>query len=766
MKKISKIFACILILFIMLTGCVAFAENSEADIQYNDKQQTFVVAVTFEKNDFKVSFITPDGRTIDENDGSISLFKGEKVYMYTITNAAEGQWKISYDKGSNEYLGLKTYYPGEPINITKLDVSNITGSSIDVTFTTSCAKETGFDYKIYLGTDVLMNSKVELNSGRANSGEIVTKTISMEKINSYDKYYIAVEVSYKDGSTVCYDMATSKEFKFTNDNTIEPISDYYVENDTKNQTVSVELKDLPYGTKQANIIITEDGKEIYNEMHDSNIGYKAMAGYSDDAKNIKVSVTVKNSDGRVSAAREKSFTTYKADSGLKIVFPEDGIYRNYRYEFSYTGAKDQEVSFFINKGEAKNVKLNGDGSQYTMLTEVENSVTVSYVNEDGVVYVHNSIIVVDDIPPALTIFENLDGITTEKDKITLTGKTESGATLLINEQPVELKKSGTFSYELSLKDGINEVTVSAKDMAGNISSYAIKINKGNAADSVGGVVTGKTANKILKYAPLVIALFGSLYGIIVMVVVGSGKKNQLKKSVIVRKFMIITSVFSGISAVAAGVWYLLRKNYEGSDKFIKMADDMPKNAYDYLQTTKTVLIVFIVFAAIMLLAVVAAVIANMVSKKVPKPPKPPKPSTKKHEPVQQIDAAKAAELRKAYQEKLAREAGEKAEPEAEVKTESEAEVKAEPEAEVKAAPEAEVKAAPEDELRTETIALTSLTEDISDNASEEADSLSDNVINETKAADTTKFKFCTNCGNKIKADAAFCGKCGTKQIIK
>lgn len=62
--------------------------------------------------------------------------------------------------------------------------------------------------------------------------------------------------------------------------------------------------------------------------------------------------------------------------------------------------------------------------------------------------------------------------------------------------------------------------------------------------------------------------------------------------------------------------------------------------------------------------------------------------------------------------------------------------------------------------------MTSLTEDISDNASEEAEALSDNVINETKAPDKTKFKFCTNCGNKIKADAAFCGKCGTKQIIK
>lgn len=62
-------------------------------------------------------------------------------------------------------------------------------------------------------------------------------------------------------------------------------------------------------------------------------------------------------------------------------------------------------------------------------------------------------------PPKLEAFAANDG--------TVTGKTDSGATVSVNDRLVVIDSAGKFSYQLSLKDGENKITVVATDPAGN-----------------------------------------------------------------------------------------------------------------------------------------------------------------------------------------------------------------------------------------------------------------------------------------------------------
>lgn len=62
-------------------------------------------------------------------------------------------------------------------------------------------------------------------------------------------------------------------------------------------------------------------------------------------------------------------------------------------------------------------------------------------------------------PPKLEAFAATDG--------TVSGKTDPGVTVSINDRLVVVDSAGKFSYQLSLKDGENKINVVATDPAGN-----------------------------------------------------------------------------------------------------------------------------------------------------------------------------------------------------------------------------------------------------------------------------------------------------------
>ncbi|MDP2708836.1 MAG: helix-turn-helix domain-containing protein [bacterium] len=64
-------------------------------------------------------------------------------------------------------------------------------------------------------------------------------------------------------------------------------------------------------------------------------------------------------------------------------------------------------------------------------------------------------------PPPLTVISPAADMITEHDSLTVAGKTEAEANLLINGETVLTDKSGGFSKTVNLKNGVNIITVSA-----------------------------------------------------------------------------------------------------------------------------------------------------------------------------------------------------------------------------------------------------------------------------------------------------------------
>ena len=87
-------------------------------------------------------------------------------------------------------------------------------------------------------------------------------------------------------------------------------------------------------------------------------------------------------------------------------------------------------------------------------------------------------IVRDDENPVLTIDSPSDGTILhgqDQKTVEIKGKTEPEISLTINNRFVSVQSDGVFSYKLGLQDGDNEIVVTAKDKAGNITERKINL---------------------------------------------------------------------------------------------------------------------------------------------------------------------------------------------------------------------------------------------------------------------------------------------------
>lgn len=71
-------------------------------------------------------------------------------------------------------------------------------------------------------------------------------------------------------------------------------------------------------------------------------------------------------------------------------------------------------------------------------------------------------------PPKLQITEPQDNLTTTSQYLTVKGKTEENASLDINDSPIKVNSDGTFEKELTLKEGINLITVKVRKTSNTI----------------------------------------------------------------------------------------------------------------------------------------------------------------------------------------------------------------------------------------------------------------------------------------------------------
>ncbi|NMD68668.1 LPXTG cell wall anchor domain-containing protein [Bacillus sp. DNRA2] len=73
----------------------------------------------------------------------------------------------------------------------------------------------------------------------------------------------------------------------------------------------------------------------------------------------------------------------------------------------------------------------------------------------------------DTVAPELTVTAPQNNSISTKKKVTVTGTTEAGSIVKVNDTVVPVIDAGVFSYEVTLNNGANQITISSTDAAGN-----------------------------------------------------------------------------------------------------------------------------------------------------------------------------------------------------------------------------------------------------------------------------------------------------------
>lgn len=152
--------------------------------------------------------------------------------------------------------------------------------------------------------------------------------------------------------------------------------------------------------------------------------------------------------------------------------------------FSITGRGQPKTTLivFINGTEEKKLTIEEDGTFRTPRIELkngENSISAKIVDESGAMSDLSHILEVNVITeaPELEINEPEDGadVHGEPGTVKVSGKTEEGATLTINDRFVVVESDGTFTYNYRLTEGENTLKIVTKDTAGNSAEEERKV---------------------------------------------------------------------------------------------------------------------------------------------------------------------------------------------------------------------------------------------------------------------------------------------------
>lgn len=142
--------------------------------------------------------------------------------------------------------------------------------------------------------------------------------------------------------------------------------------------------------------------------------------------------------------------------------------------------KNQNISIFINNAlsDSKDTKDDGTFSFKVFLSQGENKIKVrasmdnnksDYSDEETTTYISTA--------PTLDLKSPSDGQSFSKDQnpIQVTGVTDAGVKVTVNDFWAVIDENNNFSYTLNLKDGDNNIKITAVDIAGNKTEKEVKV---------------------------------------------------------------------------------------------------------------------------------------------------------------------------------------------------------------------------------------------------------------------------------------------------
>ena len=617
-----------LLFFVCYAFCLtSHAEQKERDVYYVDTEgENFMISIVYDNNDVSFSLKDPEDNVISLGTANVSYIQDSGATLILVENAKQGQWKLIYDKGSNEAVEVAAYQYDSPFTVDSVTVGAASGDSLPVSFTVSQAQGREYNYEIRLGVDENMEQFRTLLTGTAKAGENVSINVSCADVNTYDQYYIQVVAYYDNDDMRYFDMETSAAFAYTNPNPDVPnIPDYNLVVDTETTQLTVNLADyVPSDVTNYCVRLTEDGVETLTKVFErSEDGDVVEVLYQPSSTVVECSLEIQYSNGRIGAPVKKTIYLAPQQDQFTISLPENGVLTSNIYTITYENATSQVVSYSIDdSNDKKDFTINGSGNYMLTLDDYTSEIYIAYTTPENITYMYHQYITIDDIPPELKIYEAVNGMHANKSTQIVTGKTEVGAILTVNGNEIAVNEDGSFSTELSLSDGENVFEFKATDESGNVTSYVVKITYGDVNDDdLSGYSSTSKGKKSLvdiigKWFWLITLVFFVLLVAFEWIFVIAGRKKR-PLLITLNRASVTLLVFSAIGFLFDFIYLMIRRSFEKSEKFVNLALVNIKRAYKYLKITKGVKVFMIIFLLLLIASIVMLVVCRMKLKKNP-----------------------------------------------------------------------------------------------------------------------------------------------------
>lgn len=258
-----------------------------------------------------------------------------------------------------------------------------------------------------------------------------------------------------------------------------------------NIKLAKEISGLQYYWKDDSIVITWDDENIGNvdiQIVDSNTleiitSKKVSECYfeypiSPSIEEIILFITPSVSHNIKGAGEQFIIPVVNNPEGT-VTF-EDVSYTNKDYIAATVDLKECYSLLYTNNDieVGKTEQLDAGVHEIQIPTSIgENNIKVYIIDEN-----HNMrstfIHFIKDIdPPILKIQNDINGLETKETQVSVTGYVEDYDYLIFRNENVDVEWDGTFSIDIELKEGINEINLVASDKAGNKIEYKATVTK-------------------------------------------------------------------------------------------------------------------------------------------------------------------------------------------------------------------------------------------------------------------------------------------------
>ena len=158
---------------------------------------------------------------------------------------------------------------------------------------------------------------------------------------------------------------------------------------------------------------------------------------------------------------------------------------------SFAVQAGRSVQFVLNGAVVATTLLDASGAFNSTLTlkEGANTIAVALIADRDVVAASSYSVVLDRTPPTMTLTQPAPGSTVDAKNVVVAGTTEPGSTITVNGRIVVITPEGAFTDSFSAAPGSLQITVVARDRAGNETTQKVTVTAQQVTQVVGLTVT-------------------------------------------------------------------------------------------------------------------------------------------------------------------------------------------------------------------------------------------------------------------------------------